>query len=111
MILFSTVLQYLEQPLDLLEKAVEIGPATIVIDRTPIVALPENRIVVQRVPRRLGKASYPAWLFNKDRLLDPARDRYRIVAEYDAVDGVMSYGSVRVDFKGFILDKTNERVE
>lgn len=109
-ILLSAVLQYLEQPLDLLEKAVEIGPATIVIDRTPVVAMPENRIVVQMVPRRFGNASYPAWLFSRDRLLAPARGSYRIVAEYDAIDGVMTCGSGRVDFKGFILDKTNEEL-
>lgn len=109
-ILFSSVLQYVENPLDLLRWAVEAGPMTIVIDRTPIVHLPESQIAVQRVPRRLGRASYPAWLFNRERLLAPVFDRYRVLAEYDAIDGVMSYGFKRVEFKGFILDKTNGRV-
>lgn len=111
-ILFSAVLQYLEKPLDAVKWAVEIAPPTIVIDRTPLVpSLHESRIAVQKVPRRLGSASYPLWLFNRDQLVAPTLGRYRVLVEYDAVDGVMSYGFKRVEFKGFILDKLNGRVQ
>ncbi|MFZ5862536.1 MAG: methyltransferase, TIGR04325 family [Nitrospirota bacterium] len=106
-VLFSAVLQYLEQPTDLLRGVVDVAPTMIVVDRTPVIDLPESRIAVQQVPPRLGKASYPLWLFNRDELLAPTLGRYRVLAEFDALDGVMSYGLRRVEFKGFMLDKTN----
>lgn len=104
-ILFSGVLQYLAKPLEVMQKAVDIGSPSIVIDRTPIVGAPENRIAIQKVPTRLGGSSYPIWLFTRERLLAPFLSYYSVLTEYAAVDGVMSYGWKRVEFKGFILDK------
>jgi putative methyltransferase (TIGR04325 family) len=109
-IIFSSVLQYLETPLAILGSATETGAGTIIIDRTPFLNTPDNKIAVQRAPRDMGRWSLPVWLFSRDQLLAPVSKRYRILAEYDAIDGTTSYGFRRVDFKGLILDKM-DRVE
>jgi len=56
--LFSSVLQYLEDPYDLLGKVLKLSPDAIVIDRTPFANTGE-RITVQYVPKSIYPASYP----------------------------------------------------
>src|SRR5207244_1758650 len=104
-IILSSVLQYLETPLQVLESAMATEAGSIVIDRTPFLDSKDNTIAAQRAPRGMGRWSVPVWLFSRDRLLAPVSRRYKILAEYDAIDGATSYGFRRVEFKGFILDK------
>lgn len=108
-VLLSGVLQYLEDPLRVAAKVADLGATSIVIDRVPIVGLRQNRIAIQRVPKRLGKSAYPLWLFNRDSLLAPFAAKYTVISEHSAVDGAMSYGWRRIDFRGFILDRAQER--
>ena len=103
-VIFSAVLQYLERPLDVLRKAALLHPRVIIIDRTPIVRMPASCVAIQRVPPRLGKAAYPAWLFNERELLAAVPANYALLAAFDALDGVMNYGLRRVEFRGFILE-------
>ena len=105
-ILFSGVLQYLEDYVAAVEQAVGLTARTIIIDRTPLVALPGTRIARQIVPRRLGSASYPIQLFAREQLLKPFLGDYVLLNEFDAVDDMMTYGLTRVEFKGFILDRS-----
>lgn len=61
-VLFSSVLQYLESPYALLEQAVALNPQAIVLDRTPFAEKGE-RITVQNVPPQIYPASYACrWL-------------------------------------------------
>lgn len=66
-VLFSSVLQYLENPYELLEKVNNLSPRAIVIDRTPI-AKHGERITIQHVPKSIYSASYPCRFLNKQRL-------------------------------------------
>lgn len=60
-ILFSSVLQYVEEPYGVLRQAVKTG-LPIIIDRTTILSTQEY-ITVQHVPEAIYKASYPyRWL-------------------------------------------------
>jgi putative methyltransferase (TIGR04325 family) len=103
-VIFSAVLQYLERPLDVLRQAALLQPRVIIIDRTPILRTRSSCVAIQRVPPRLGKAAYPAWLFNEQQLLAAVPGNYALVSAFDALDGVMSYGLRRVEFRGFILE-------
>lgn len=61
-VLFSSVLQYVENPYELLEQAIELSPKAIILDRTPFAENGE-RITVQHVPPTIYPASYPCrWL-------------------------------------------------
>jgi putative methyltransferase (TIGR04325 family) len=66
-VLFSSVLQYLENPYELLEEVVKLAPAAIIIDRTPI-ATNGERITVQYVPKIIYPASYPCRFLDKSRV-------------------------------------------
>lgn len=61
-VLFSSVLQYLEQPYALLQQAIGLKPRAIILDRTPFADKGE-RITVQQVPPAIYPASYACrWL-------------------------------------------------
>lgn len=66
-VLFSSVLQYLEKPYELLEEVVKLAPAAIIVDRTPL-ANKGERITVQHVPKIIYRASYPCRFLDKQRL-------------------------------------------
>ena len=66
-VLLSSVLQYLENPYELLEKIAALAPSAIIIDRTPL-ALTGERIAIQHVPRSIYSASYPCRFLDKARL-------------------------------------------
>lgn len=65
--LFSSVLQYMEDPYQLLEKVRGLSPAAIIVDRTPFAPHGE-RITVQRVPRRIYQASYACRFLDRSRV-------------------------------------------
>jgi len=67
LVLFSSVLQYLEYPYDLLKSVNNFSPLAIVIDRTPI-AKRSEKITIQHVPRTIYAASYPCRFLDKKRL-------------------------------------------
>ena len=67
-ILFSSVLQYLADPLALLSRVIQETQATIIIDRTPMSTSPVNVPVIQRVPDHIYTASYPAWIISQSEL-------------------------------------------
>lgn len=66
-ILFSGVLQYLENPFVILEKVKSLGIKFVIIDRTSFYKGDVDKIVVQKAPRSTFKASYPSWIFSEDK--------------------------------------------
>ena len=107
-VLLSGVLQYLPEPIRLLDQLAEIGAAFIVIDRTPIAACGKEVLSVQHVPAAIYRSSYPVWLFNEERLKTPLRTRYEEIAVFDAVDGELGQGRLKARFKGFIFRRKVE---
>jgi putative methyltransferase (TIGR04325 family) len=49
-ILLSSVLQYLQAPVDILAELPEVGASGLIIDRTPFSFLEKDKLVIQRVP-------------------------------------------------------------
>lgn len=101
LVLLSGVLQYVPDPEAVLARIVEREPAYIVIDRTPLNEADRDLVAVQHVPESMGRASYPVRLFSRGALLGSIEQRYRRVAEFDAVDGVIGVGRHRSRFKGY----------
>lgn len=76
-VLFSSVLQYLEKPAELLAEIAAARPPHILVDRTPILDSGRERIVVQTVPPSIYPASYACRLFAPgamEAILAPAYD-------------------------------------
>jgi putative methyltransferase (TIGR04325 family) len=67
-ILISAALQYVPEPINLINKLSSVGAQLLIIDRTPISLIPDHRLTVQRVPENIYSASYPMWIFSRDQL-------------------------------------------
>lgn len=80
-LLLLSVLPYLEQPKDWIEKFKNTKIDTILIDRTAFVEGDQDRITIQKVPASIYKASYPAWFFNEILFKTSFEKTYQLVAE------------------------------
>jgi len=69
LILFSSTLQYLRNPYEILEQAVKSDAKIIVIDRTVFVEGLEDRVTVHNVPADIYPCSLPMWLFSESKLV------------------------------------------
>lgn len=109
-ILFSSVIQYFENPYSLLEKVLSFGFDFIIFDRTPFMEEGADRIAIQKVPPEIYQASYPAWFFNKDKFLNYFRKDYELIEEFDALAGqiFIDYRTKARD-KGYIFKRLRNR--
>lgn len=103
-VLLSSVLQYLPDPLGMLDKLGRVGAAVMLVDRTPLASLPENRLLVQHVPASIYPASYPMWVFSDSQLLAHLGQRWRLVSRYAGPEGqVRSREGLFFKFEGLLL--------
>ncbi len=101
-VLISSVLQYLSNPFELLEKITKIRANLIVIDRTPFAVDTVEKIKIQQVPSEIYHASYPCRFFNRDNLIAKMIDlNYKVVECFDALDKL----SDEAKWQGFIFEK------
>ena len=83
---FSSVIQYIEKPYELLEKVKALNFEFILFDRTPFTLNGKDRLTVQTVPRRVYPASYPCWFFDKTRFYVFFEDQYSVIAKFESLD-------------------------
>lgn len=103
-ILFSSVIQYLEKPYDLLANILKKGFTYIIFDRTSFLEKGDDRLTVQKVPPEIYPASYPAWFFNRDNFLNLFSRDYVLIADFDSFES-FRLGSISTQNKGFIFKK------
>jgi putative methyltransferase (TIGR04325 family) len=82
-VLLSSVLQYLSDPLALLTDFARRSAPFILVDRTPTLDSGLERIVVQTVPPSIYPASYACRLFASGSLDAALADRYTRVYEFE----------------------------
>ncbi len=85
-ILFSSVIQYLEDPYSLLEKVKAMNFEFILFDRTSFVLDGGDRLTVQKVPSEIYAASYPCWFFDKEKFYRFFKDKYSVIATFASLD-------------------------
>lgn len=68
--LFSSSLQYLDDPFDYLERCLVYQPKYIIFDRTPVKSIKKDIIMCENVPESIeGKrVAYPIWIFSLNKL-------------------------------------------
>lgn len=98
-ILFSSVIQYLENPYFLLEIVKKWRIEILIFDRTPFLESGGDRITVQRVSPDIYEASYPAWFFDLETFKEFFSKNYDLLAEFDSLDRA----NIPSVFKGFIF--------
>ncbi len=81
-IVLSSVLQYLDKPCEWIDKFLLVGTPYIILDRTSFIESESELLTIQNVPSSIYKASYPAWFFNKKKLIERFVG-YELLAEFD----------------------------
>jgi len=103
-ILFSSAIQYLEKPYDLLADVMRRGFPYLLFDRTSFLEKGNDRLTVQKVPPAIYPASYPAWFFNLERFRAFFERDYDLVAEFDSFES-FRLRDVSARNKGFIFHR------
>jgi len=85
-LLISAVLQYLEAPYAMLEELLNAEFDVILLDRLAFSAENRDKLTVQRVGERIYPASYPAWFFDRRKLVAALERRYRLVQVFQPAD-------------------------
>lgn len=107
-VLLSSVLQYLEHPNTIIDQILALPCNNIIIDRTPFWSGPSNRLCVQNVPPGIYPASYPSWIFSRQRFHSYLNETWEIVAEFDCLDNLRA--PVSVVWQGLILERRKRRI-
>lgn len=107
-ILFSSVLQYIEKPYDLLSSILYHGFNNVIIDRSPFRRCKRDMITVQKVSPKIYDACYPSWIFSDSKFKAFFMKNYQLFAEFDnpGAPTFLSRGRLVV-FKGFMLKRRN----
>lgn len=103
-VLFSSVLQYLEKPYEILAQFFEKRIEYIIVDLTGFTSDNKpSKITVQRVNPNIYKASYPSWIFNKkDFLAMFTANSYELVENFQS-DITQNYQDEIKNYEGFIF--------
>lgn len=100
-ILFSSVLQYLEEPYVLLEEIIKRKFKYIIIDRTGFSLNDKMRLTIQKVHPKIYDALYPCWFFSETDLLHFLSEKgYRLLFDFDSLDVT----NIPAKYKGFVFE-------
>lgn len=107
-VILSGVLQYLENPYEVLRRLLELHSDCIILDRTPFWEGDADHICVQHVPAKIYPASYPIWILSKRKFLQFVQGNgLNIVAEFEALDKLS--GPIKLTHQGMIITRTDAR--
>jgi len=100
-ILLSSVIQYLENPYEFIEKIVNYGFMNILIDRTAFTQVGGDLLTLQRVSPAIYSATYPAWFLDIKKFLSLFLNSYNLVFDFNSND----IANIPSTFKGFYFKK------
>jgi putative methyltransferase (TIGR04325 family) len=98
-VIFSSVLQYLENPLSIITKVIKSKPKYIAVLRTPF-TLSVDRICIQKVNPDVYFASYPCRIFNEAKFLLNFKGYSVIQSKFEN-----DYLGDKIYFKSYILER------
>lgn len=105
-VLFGSVLQFLEDPYFVLNNVISLKIDNIIFDRTPILQDHAKIPMKQVVPDSIYKASYPIWLLNENKLMSNIEKYYLLVEDWvSTIDGDVYIDSINelCKHKGYFL--------
>lgn len=86
-LVLSSVLQYLPDPYRMLGDALARAGRHVLIDRTPLSAEPADRLTIQHAASDVSDASYPCWIFARERLTSSFEPEWRVTVDELGADG------------------------
>ncbi len=104
-ILLSSVLQYLQSPMDVIKKLQNVGATCLIIDRTSFSNLEDNQLLVQKVSSAICFASYPMWVFSYKAFMNMLENDWVLVSPTPSPEGcVRSQNGLEFTFQGMLLE-------
>jgi putative methyltransferase (TIGR04325 family) len=101
-VLFSSVLQYLPAPYDIIEQVIALQVPTILFDRTPFSTGMRDQLTVQYVPEWIYPASYPQWFFSEERFVSFMESRnYEKILAFEGFDKA----EPGIQYKGILYER------
>ena len=89
-LLFSSVLQFLPEPFSILRKINNFSKITdVLIDRTPFCDSESNKILIQRVPASIYRASYPINVLSYKLIVDHFKEDWDLIDERLSPEGII----------------------
>jgi putative methyltransferase (TIGR04325 family) len=85
-VLLSGVLQFVENPFDILNELISYRIKYIIIDRTYVTDKDKDYLTIQNVPPQIYPASYPFWFFSERKLLDVFTKEYTQILSVDSCE-------------------------
>ncbi len=101
-LLLSSVLQYLPNPYIFIEQFINCGFDYILIDRTAFIQTNTDRITIQKVPKSIYQANYPARFFDEDQMLTMF-EGYKTLSDFLTFPSESNIPHTY--FKGFLLKR------
>jgi putative methyltransferase (TIGR04325 family) len=99
LLLFSSSLQYMEKPYELLEQIKQSQIPYLMIDRTAFINEPDDRLTIQKVPPAFYDASYPCWFFSEQKMNSFLLDTFEPVYGFESGQKV-NLGLEELDYTG-----------
>lgn len=99
--LLSGVINWIEEPHAILDAIARERFDSVLMDRTALTRGARDRLAVQVVPARIGRASYPTWLLTRDGIVRHFAADYDLLAEFPAQDTA----TADAEFRGFCFER------
>jgi putative methyltransferase (TIGR04325 family) len=106
-VLISGVLQYLEDPVQVIERLTELGSNIIILDRTIVNQSTEHKNYVQNVSASIYSTSYPCRSLAESKLMEYFYPEYQLESSFPS----LSFPALeKIDsmFKGFLFTKVHQ---
>ena len=111
-VLFASVLQYLENVDQILDETMATGAEYVVIDRTPFTTLEDDWICVQHVPSEIYEASYPCAILSESHIRQRLDQTFKLVATFEALGGQgqiqCKLQQIPFEYRGMIWQKSTD---
>ena len=104
-ILLSSVLQYLESPVHIIDQLRNVGASILIIDRTPFSDEGKDKLLIQHVPESIYSGSYPMWVFSESEFMKKIAANWNLVSLTLSPEGFAnSTNGFKFSFKGVLLE-------
>jgi putative methyltransferase (TIGR04325 family) len=99
----SHCLMYFEKPYEILGRLAPLC-RYLFLNRIPPMAMPEDRLIIQRIAPFLHETSHPYWLFSEAKMLGALSGMGKIRFSWDDPLSEKKLGDQPVRFKGYLVE-------
>ena len=103
LLIASSVLQYVDDPIGTLNALAECGADVLLLDRMPFSDDGKTSCRVQHVPRTIYPASYPIWFLSWQDTCQALSSKYEKFMEFDSGDAPARAGKIRAQYRGALF--------